>query len=215
MRRAEGGAEIYDNRIEELFLEYFEDRGIDPQRGNIKQTKFNAAWRYIYNILFRPDKNTVRYNNKNSKINYDDIEQLNNICDIYIDLCFEYNIIPCQYGFYRLTGIARDTLNRWEKGASRAGEIEGATSPHSDIVKKISDAYKEFYRDNLSDGPVGQMAVANNDEELGLMYGKNQGINIQNNYMLPTQGAAEIAARHSIGQAKRPELPDIFSDNSD
>ena len=118
MQRTEGGIEIYDNLIESLFLEYFKVRDIDPQHDNIKQTKFNAAWKHIYNKLFKPDINTVRYNNKNSKLDYNDINELNNICDIYIDLCFEYNVIPCQYGFYRLTGITRDTLKREAQGAT-------------------------------------------------------------------------------------------------
>lgn len=93
---------------------------------------------------------------------------------IYIDLCFEYNIIPCQYGFYRLTGITRDTLNKWDNGESRAGSDEGASLTHSDIVKKIKLAYQEFYKDNLTDAPVGQITIANNDSDLGLMYGKGQ-----------------------------------------
>ena len=207
MQRAEGGIEIHDNRIESLFLEYFEDRGIDPQHDNIKQTKFNAAWKYIYNKLFKPDSDTVRYNNKNSKINYDNITELNNICDIYIDLCFEYNIIPCQYGFYRLTGITRDTLNKWDNGESRAGSDEGANLTHSDIVKKIKSAYQEFYKDNLSDSPVGQITIANNDADLGLMYGKGQQplmINVN------TPALSQEDIRQIADQARKESIPELI-----
>lgn len=208
MTRAEGGIEIHENAIESLFLEYFADRGIDLKNDNVKQTKFNAAWKYIYNHLFKPDINTVRYNNKNSKIDYSNIEELNNICDIYIDLCFEYNIIPCQYGFYRLTGITRDTLNKWDNGDSRGGSDEGASFTHSDIVKKIKAAYQEFYKDNLTDTPVGQITIANNDTDLGLMYSKGQQPLLVN-VTAPAYSRDEIK-RYIADQARKESLPDII-----
>ena len=207
MQRTEGGIEIHENLIESLFLEYFRDRDIDPQHDTIKQTKFNAAWKYIYNRLFKPDINTVRYNNKNSKLDYNDINELNNICDIYIDLCFEYNVIPCQYGFYRLTGITRDTLNRWEKGSSRGNIDEGASSPHSDIVEKINKAYQEFYKDNLTDTPVGQITIANNDTDLGLMYSRGQQPLLMNVSVpaLSQENIKEIAE-----QAQKQSIPEVI-----
>ena len=208
MQRAEGGIEIHDNQIESLFLEYFEDRGIDLQHDTVKQTKFNAAWKYIYNRLFKPDINTVRYNNKNSKIDYNDIEKLNNICDIYIDLCFEHNIIPCQYGFYRLTGITRDTLNKWDNGESRAGSDEGASLTHSDIVKKIKAAYQEFYKDNLTDAPVGQITIANNDMDLGLMYSRGQQPLLVN-VNAPAYSQDEIK-KYIADQARKESLPELI-----
>lgn len=207
MQITEGGIEIHDNQIESLFLEYFRDRGIDLQHDTIKQTKFNAAWKYIYNRLFKPDINTVRYNNKNSKIDYSNIEELNNICDIYIDLCFEYNIIPCQYGFYRLTGITRDTLNKWDNGESRSGRDEGASLTHSDIVKKIKAAYQEFYKDNLTDAPVGQITIANNDTDLGLMYSKGQQPLLVN-VNAPALSQEDI--RQIADQARKESLPELI-----
>ena len=177
MQRAEGGIEIHDNRIESLFLEYFEDRGIDPQHDNIKQTKFNAAWKYIYNKLFKPDSDTVRYNNKNSKINYDNITEL------------------------------RDTLNKWDNGESRAGSDEGASLTHSDIVKKIKSAYQEFYKDNLSDAPVGQITIANNDADLGLMYGKGQQP-LMINVNAPALSQEDI--RQIADQARKESIPELI-----
>lgn len=207
MQRTEGGIEIHENLIESLFLEYFENRDIDPQHDTIKQTKFNAAWKYIYNRLFKPDINTVRYNNKNSKLDYNDINELNNICDIYIDLCFEYNVIPCQYGFYRLTGITRDTLNRWKKGSSRSSIEEGVSSPHSDIVEKIDKAYQEFYKDNLTDTPVGQITIANNDADLGLMYSRGQQPVLMN---ISTPALSKENIKEIAAQAQEQSLPELI-----
>ena len=208
MIKTEGGVIVYENKIEELFIEYFENRGIDLQKDSIKQTKFNSAWKYIYNILFKPDENTIKYNNKNSKINYNDLSELNDICDIYIDLCFEYNIIPCQYGFYRLTGITRDTLNKWDNGESRAGSDAGASLTHSDIVKKIKAAYQEFYKDNLTDAPVGQITIANNDMDLGLMYSRGQQPLLVN-VNAPAYSQDEIK-KYIADQARKESIPELL-----
>lgn len=208
------GTEVYENQIESLFLQYFEERKIDIKDSDtckgIPQTRFLSAWKYIYNLLYKPDSSTVRYNNKNSKIDYSDIGEINSICDIYIDLCFEYNIKPSQYSFSRLTGISRDTLNSWDNGSSRgSSDAEGAgieikaNLTHSDIVKKIKDAQQEWYKSNLSDTTVGQITLANNDEEIGLMYAKNQ--LMQTNLVgIPVMTSQEI--HQARLERKRPEI---------
>ena len=116
--------------------------------------------------------------------------------------------MPCQYGFYRLTGITRDTLNRWKKGSSRGGEEEEASSPHSDIVKKIDEAYKAFSRAGLADTPVGQITLANNDDELGLMYGKGQQPLLVN-VNVPAYSQDEIK-RYIADQARKESIPELL-----
>lgn len=197
MMKTEQGLEVYDNQIEFLFKQYFIDRGIDIEKDDIKQTKFNSAWKYVYKNLFMPDENTIRYNNKTSKINYDDVWEINRICNIYIDLCFEYNIRPCQYGFYRLTGITRETMRTWKNGEYRLGD-DNATITHSGIIKKIDDAYKEYYQDNMTDTPIGQITMANNDDELGLLYAEKAAkAQAEANMMAAGLSREEIAARYA------------------
>ena len=116
--------------------------------------------------------------------------------------------MPCQYGFYRLTGITRDTLNRWKKGASRSAEEEGASSPHSDIVKKIDDAYKAYARAGMADTPVGQITLANNDEELGLLYGRGQQP-ILLNVSAPAYSQDEIK-KYIADQARKESIPELL-----
>lgn len=206
MVKTEDGAEVYENKIEALFLEYFSDRGIDPGKDTVKQSKFNGAWKYIYSALFKPDKNTVRYNNKNSKIDYSDIWLLNDLCDIYIDLCFEYNILTGQYGFCRMTGICTDTLNSWKRGEYRRGD--GKTSlTHSDIVKKIDDCYTELHKNNMGDTPVGQITMANNDEGVGLMYAEKAARAQAQAQAIAQLSREEIAARYAAFK-EIPERPE-------
>lgn len=209
MIKTESGDTVYENEIETLFLEYCELHNIDLENDSIKPSKGNAIWKYIYNILFRPDKNTVRYNNKNSKLDYGNIDLLNDVADIYIDLCFDYGIPQSRYGFSRLTGISEDELLRWNKEESRGGS-DGATSSHCVLVKKIDSARRAFVRDKLMENPVGQMAIANNDKETGLLYAANQAQAQAEAWGIPQQSREEIAARHAryIG-AKEPERPEI------
>lgn len=232
MVKVDQNTEVYENQIEKLFHQYFEDREIDLEHGTIKQTKFKAAWIYIYNTLFKPDQYTVRLNNRNSKLDYRDIDLLNRIVDIFISLCMEYNIVASLDSFSRLTGITTETLYTWEKGEYRSniyyttdghlidniaeyksnnrGEyIEKPTSAYSDIVKKIRKASQEFYRGNLSDTPVGQITIANNDDEVGLMYAQKEAQAKAEAWGIPQQSREQIASRYAAYK----ELPGKAGDD--
>ena len=131
----------------------------------------------IYIILFKPDRNTIRYNNKRSKIDYADIWQINDILDTYLRLCFKFKILPLIDDFSTLTGISRDTFYSWEKGEYRGniktvgGSSEGISTPkHSDLLQKIRDATRKMTIKNLNSNPVGQYSIANNLEDAQLMF---------------------------------------------
>lgn len=191
------GYVVYRDQIESLFHQYFSDRNIDIETTRVHPDKFNNCWSYIYKTLFKPDIFTKRINNRNSKIDYSNIDTLNDICDTYIDLCEEYCIPARQYGFSKLTGISTDTLNMWDTGKSRGYlyytldgvEIKNindwiangktdyrrvASSAYSDLVKKIKRSLQAHTQGDLDQTPVGQITLANNDEEVGLMYAQKE-----------------------------------------
>ena len=58
-----------------------------------------------------------------------DKEKVNNILNIYIDLCNDYEKVINITGFTFFTGIHRDTINDWSHGAELG-------SLSSDICKK-------------------------------------------------------------------------------
>lgn len=210
---------VYEHPIEELFHRYFEERGIDPEHDTVKQTKFAACWTYIYNILYKPDKDTKRRYNTNSKLDYNDIDNLNVVADVFISLCREYNIMPSQYNFEILTGISKQTLCNWGNKDYRSnlyydldgnlikdiqgyklnnkGEyVEKPTTSYFDLTQKIKDAYKEYYRQNLADTTVGQITIANNDEEAGLLYAQKEAKAKAEAWGRPQQRPEEIAERY-------------------
>lgn len=197
MTRAENGVEIFDNQIESLFVQFFQDNGFGEQLEAHKVDDSHAygAWRYIYNALFKPDKNTIRLNNKTSKLDYSDVYTLLEVADAYIDLCFKYKILPMIEDFSTLSGISRDTLNSWERGEYRRGE-PGASCKHSDLAKKIKDATQRMTVKDLHGNPIGQQSLANNYEGAGLMFTQKEIRAQAEASMLSQLSREEIAARY-------------------
>lgn len=193
--------QVIQDAIEDRFIEYFSQRNVDitdiQTSYQIKQVTYNAAWRYCYKELFKPDK--PQLNNRNSKINYDDIKQLDAICDAYLDICFEYHVEPNYFGFCRLTGISRETIDRWKNT-----EVQSrANKPWYDMVKRIYIASQSYTRAELENTPVGQITKANNDEEKGLLYSRQQAQAMISAAQLETP--EQISARHQ--SAMIPEKP--------
>lgn len=171
MTKTDQGIEVLDNQIESLFIQYCQDNGLQEQldKHDIDDSYAYCIWEYIYINLFKPDSNTIRYNNKTSKIDYSDIYIINNVLDTYIRLCFSYKIYPLIEDFSTLTGIARDTMYTWERGEYRRGE-PGATYKHSDVLKKIREATQRMTVKDLHGNPIGQQSLANNYDGAGLMF---------------------------------------------
>ena len=121
--RAENGAEVYEHDIKYYADEYINALS-DPDGINNNPSLFTGMIKYIYKRLF-----------KNNPVNNDDISVLDNIFDIYTELCYRYNKRPTLLNFSLLVGISNDTFNAWKNGEYRAGE-GGASSAHSLTVKK-------------------------------------------------------------------------------
>lgn len=194
---------VIENVIEDRLIEYFSQRGIDITdiftAYTIKQNTFNAAWKYCYNQLFKPDK--PQRNNRNSLINYDNIDELNAVCSAYLDICFDYHIEPTYFGFSRLTGINMDVIYEWKNGMSRGSQGK----PWCEMVKRIYNASQNYTRSELENFPVGQITKANNDTEKGLLYSRQQAEAMLS--VAQVDSPEQIAARHR--NARLPQKPDL------
>ena len=132
--RTENGAEIYENKIMVLADEYI-DSLPDPESINNNPSLFTGMIKYIYKHLFKPGKrDKVKYN-ANTVLDTGDIDLLNNIWDVYTELCYKYNKRPTILNFSLLIGVSSDTIDTWRRGEYRAGS-DGASSAYSDSVKK-------------------------------------------------------------------------------
>lgn len=205
---------VYDNAIEMYFHEYFGNRGISIDGTDYKSVDnsvFEAAFRYVYKKLFKPDKTTVRYNNKNTKIDLRDIDELNVIADAYIDIIKDYAIIPYDKFFLELTGIHRDTFNSWYRGEYNHG---GLSNLYSDLVKKIQCLPKEQTINRMTGTPVNLLALANNEPEFRMEYNsKRQLEEVTARQLSGEDIRAMLTARNGQNEPKQLETQDIVVDD--
>ncbi len=201
---------VYDNMIEAYFHEYFDNRGIDISGDAYKKVDnsvFEAAFRYVYKMLFKPDKTTVRYNNKNTKINLRDIDELNVIADAYIDLIKDYSIIPFDKFFLELTGIHPDTWNSWKNGEYSHG---GLSSLYSDLVQKVKALPKEQAMNRMTGTPVSLIALANNEPELRMEYNSKRQLEEETTRRLSDADIrAMLTARNGQNDVKTIDAQDV------
>lgn len=206
--KAENGSEIYENQIKYFADEYINTLD-DPDSINNNPSLFTGMIKYIYKNLFKPKRGDKVLSNSNSNLDLGDIELLDNIWNIYTELCYKYSKRPTILNFSLMIGVDNTTIDSWRRGEYRAGD-EGASSTRSQTVKK----WLKECESSLVDGATERNSVGC-IFALKANYGYTetpQRVEILNGQS-PDQVAADIAARH-IGQAKRPELPDILSDNN-
>ena len=207
--RAENGTEIYETKIHELADEYimqaFRDCEDDEIKALMRKAQpFKGMLKYIYNNLFKMTDKDINYNNKNSNIDYGDINLLNDLWGIYTELCYRYLQNPTILNFSLFTGIDTDTFNSWKNGEYKGG-ADGASSAHSVSVKKWLKECEAALYDSAMTGNPGPMFL------LKANYGYTetpQRVEMVNGQQ-PEQIAADIAARHRIAQVERPKLPDL------
>ena len=151
--RAENGTEIYETKIHEYADEYINALN-DPESINNNPSLFTGMIKYIYKYLFKPNRNDKVLYNSNSVLDTGDIELLDNIWNIYTELCYRYNKRPTLLNFSLLVGVSNDTFTTWEQGEYRGGG-DGAGSAHSRTVKK----WRKECESSLVDGATERNSV--------------------------------------------------------
>ena len=162
----------------------FDEQGIDNSNERkpryITHNQINYILRQIYNDILKPNK--PLFNNQKSILDYDDIEQLNIIADIFIDICTRFNKSLGLMSFSFLSGIDYTTLIEWLNDKT-------VNSKRSAILNTVRESHKAIHISLLNESGLGQVAVANNDIETGLQWQQNatQGINANAVYILPSE----------------------------
>lgn len=147
--KTDTGIEVYENKISEYLDQYIEEKSIEDMSKE-PQSKWNAALIYIYKAVFKGNREQLR--DQNSKDNYND-KLVNDICDTYIELCYEYDKEVSINGFCFLTGINTDTVYTWGSGEYRSG------SACPDVYKKLIKNNEESLSDKLISGGLNPMKV--------------------------------------------------------
>ena len=183
--------EVFANDIELHLSMFCEEQNIEDLRKE-SQAVWNGALRYIRRKVF-PNKDILKsktniniYNNIiPSNFNAYNYDLVNDICDIYIDLCFIYDKEISIMGFSNLTGIDSTMIQDW-------GVNERLSATSSLIYKKLIEMREESLSSKLATGnknPVGILAILNR------------------HYQWNMPGVTrETSKRQSLGAAELPKL---------
>ena len=156
--------EVFENDISVYLTMFCEENGIEDMKKE-SQSVWNGALRYIRRHVFNnkdllKESNNIYNTNNSIASNYNmyNYELVNNICDIYIDLCFINDKEVSILGFSNLTGIDNETINVWGNNDSKLSTLSFG------IYKKLSQFREESLSNKLVTGnknPVGVIAVLN------------------------------------------------------
>ena len=201
MRTTEEKTEVYNNAIEEAISQYCIDHNLEQKDlYAMDQSRWNSVLMYIYQYAFKPVDTDKRQYNEHSNINYSDIDLLKSVCNIYINLCYEYSKEISILGFSKLTGINPDTIYTW-------GKEDGLSRGTSDIYKNLNREREESLSVRLVSGkgnPVGILGILNRH------YGWNMG---QPRGQDSRQKAPDLPGlerkylEQQADQGQKPELP--------
>lgn len=156
--------------------------GINNPKRTVTHNQINYCFRMVHKYIFKPDKKLI--SNKQSIIDYSDIEQLREIANIFLNICGLYNKSFGLMSFSFFTGIDYKTIYNW-----LTPEGEKINPERFQVLKYIQEAHKAQQIGLLNDSPVGALAVANNDIETGLEWSTKQLTLAANNpvFLIPSE----------------------------
>ena len=201
--QTDSGSEIFESAIHEYLQEYIDTHEIEDMHRE-PQSRWNAALLYINKNYFKLHPDMLKAGNycdgnlkhgNSSNNNAYDLDIINYICDIYIDLCYEYDKEISCMGFGKLTGISQDTLYQWGAETSRP------SSSGSEIFKKLTTEREESLSNMLISGkrnPVGLLGALN--RHYGWNMGQPRGVTGEQK-----QSIEQIQERYKVEQA--PDKP--------
>ena len=151
--------EVFENDIV-LYLKMFcEEHNLQDLKKE-SQSVWNAALRYIRKHVFK-DKSKLK--DKSNMCNRYDYNLVNEICDIYIELCMLYDKEISIIGFSNLSNIDYDTIYSWNDNNSY-NSINNLSKDGMIIYKKLSIGREESLSNKLAtakSNPVGILAILN------------------------------------------------------
>ena len=121
--------DVFKDDIDMYINLWMEERNIEDLC-KISQNRWYNCCKYVFKVnpKYLKDDNNIN--------NAYDTDKVNEVLDIYIDLCNDYEKVVNIVGFTFFTGIHRDTLNGWVNGVQLG-------SSGSDICKKLDEMREE------------------------------------------------------------------------
>lgn len=125
--------DVFKSDIDMYINLWMEERHIEDLC-KVSQNRWYNCCKYVYENVFKVNPKYLKDDNNIN--NAYDTDKVNEVLDIYIDLCNDYEKVVNIVGFTFFTGIHRDTLNGWVNGVQLG-------SSGSDICKKLDEMREE------------------------------------------------------------------------
>ena len=194
------GIEIYENAICKYLDQYIDTHEIEDMRRE-PQSRWNAALLYINKYVFKGKGILLKPHTISNAYH---IPTVNNICDIYINLCYMYDKEVSIMGFSKLSGIDTDTINSW-------GNEEYMVSSNASVIyKKLTKEREESLSSMLISGkrnPVGILGALNRHYQWNMPGVSNRDNNKALNKQTPEQIAQQYGEVIEVKTAA--ELPPV------
>lgn len=121
-------------QVEEEFLKLYNDFCVFDAPEKRKASIIDSFWNDIYKAVFEPQPDEVILNNSKSRLKTYDVQEVQEVCEMYIKLCQRYGGVIKINQFAKLTGIHRATFNIWHNANKSNGYICNLSS--SDIEEE-------------------------------------------------------------------------------
>ena len=204
--------EVYESKIFELVDEYISDLD-NPDDIKTNRSLFTGMVKYLYMQYF-----------KNTSIDYDDIDLLDSIFNIYTSLCYKYSKRPTLLNFSIMIGISMDTLNSWKREETRGfiyfddkgDRIYDLPAwrlhhPNEDYRQEISSSHSETVKKWLKECESTLVDGAIENNSIGCIFA------LKANYgYVETAQRIEISTKDqvkSVDQIVAEHAPELLQDN--
>lgn len=194
--------EVYENKMWLLVDEYID--GLLDKDDIKNRLCFSGLLRFIYKHLFKPTMNDIIYNNRKSIINYEDINALYCVYNLYLDLCAKYKMEYTETGFTTFSGISINTLIDWRNNKNIPNVNGLSTSLWFQFAQEIYKNSEQSLSESMLNSNTMALAY------LKCKYSWIESSNLQvttnnsaNNNIVPL---TEIANNHNIQIPEKPIL---------
>lgn len=115
-------------QVEEEFLKLYSDFCVFDAPEKRKASIIDSFWNDIYKAVFEPQPDEVILNNSKSKLKTYDVQEVQEVCEMYIKLCQRYGGVIKINQFAKLTGMHTYTFHIWHNANKSNGYIVNLSS---------------------------------------------------------------------------------------
>lgn len=135
----------YAQLLESHFMDLYYQLDVASAPEKRKPSIIDSIWLDIYKIVFKPDKKQP--NHSNSKLKYHEVENIENVVEMYIKLCIRFGGVIKYNSFCNLTGIDYTTICLWYNNNNTNKYI---FSLNNDAIQIESNSINYIYVDNYN-----------------------------------------------------------------